>query len=66
MYTVYKVEGYATFTSLFLQITAEPSSDVSSVMLSLKTLYSRTQQVSDKNLNKNRRGVADTRHKAQT
>ena len=61
----YKVEGYAVFTSLFLQIIAEPGSDVYSVVFSLWTLYNRTQQVSDKNLNGNRGRVADTRHKAQ-
>ena len=45
----YKVEGYAVFTSLFLQITAEPGNYVYRVVLSLKSLYRSTQQVSDKN-----------------
>ena len=34
----YEVEGYATFGSLFLKITAEPDSKVYSVVLSIKTL----------------------------
>ena len=39
----YEVEGYATFMSLFLKITAEPGGKVYSVVLSIKTLQDSAQ-----------------------